>query len=328
MSDLEYSPLVTIVIPVFNGANFVAEAIDSALAQTYKNIEIIVVNDGSNDNGETERIILSYGDKIRYVYKENGGVSSALNFAISIASGKWISWLSHDDLYFPDKIKKQIDFIRTLLDSNHSIDTDKIVVHTATISIDVNGKIIRKPSYKDVDIDEKIDKLIIENIYNYRLSGCSFLIPTNAFKSLGGFREDIRTVSDVEYWHRLMFNGYHFYCLKNNVLVSNRSHGKQVGKTKVRLFHKELNELYVYIVDNYVSLLSPTVSDIKRIYFGLIKRKIKKAAKYVKSKYLKGKANSFDYYILIPCKSFFWNVRGSLFNIARAIYRKIHVKTK
>ena len=105
-------------------------------------------------------------------------------------------------------------------------------------------------TYKDVDIDEKIDKLIIENIYNYRLSGCSFLIPTNAFKSLGGFREDIRTVSDVEYWHRLMFNGYHFYCLKNNVLVSNRSHGKQVGKTKVRLFHKELNELYVYIVDN------------------------------------------------------------------------------
>ena len=75
-------PLISIVIPVYNGSNFLREAIDSALAQTYKNIEIIVVNDGSADDGETERIALSYGDKIRYFKKENGGVSSALNYGI------------------------------------------------------------------------------------------------------------------------------------------------------------------------------------------------------------------------------------------------------
>ena len=94
----EYDPKVSIIIPVYNGANYVSEAIDSALAQTYKNIEIIVVNDGSSDDGATEKIAKSYGDRIRYFAKENGGVSSALNFGIRQMTGEWFSWLSHDDL--------------------------------------------------------------------------------------------------------------------------------------------------------------------------------------------------------------------------------------
>ena len=72
-----FTPLVSIVIPVYNGANYMREAIDSALAQTYENKEIIVVNDGSSDNGETDRIAKEYGDRIRYILKQNGGVSSA-----------------------------------------------------------------------------------------------------------------------------------------------------------------------------------------------------------------------------------------------------------
>ncbi len=63
--NTEFHPLVSIVIPVYNGSNYLREAIDSALAQTYDNIEILVINDGSNDNGATEAIAKSYGDKIR-----------------------------------------------------------------------------------------------------------------------------------------------------------------------------------------------------------------------------------------------------------------------
>ncbi|MDD4547058.1 MAG: glycosyltransferase family A protein, partial [Oscillospiraceae bacterium] len=95
------NPLVSIVIPVYNGSNYLAEAVDSALAQTYKNIEIVVVNDGSNDEGATEKVAKSYGDKIRYFSKENGGVSSALNLGIENMKGDYFSWLSHDDLYKP-----------------------------------------------------------------------------------------------------------------------------------------------------------------------------------------------------------------------------------
>ena len=104
-------PLVSIIIPIYNGSNYMREAIDSALAQSYKNCEVIVVNDGSDDNGLTEKIALSYGNKIRYFYKENGGVSSALNFGIKQMKGIYFSWLSHDDRYYRDKVKKQIELL-------------------------------------------------------------------------------------------------------------------------------------------------------------------------------------------------------------------------
>ena len=65
----KFEPLVSIVIPVYNGSNFLREAIDSALDQTYSNTEVIVVNDGSNDDGATERIALEYSDRIRYFFK-------------------------------------------------------------------------------------------------------------------------------------------------------------------------------------------------------------------------------------------------------------------
>ncbi len=94
-----FNPLVSIIIPVYNGANYVEEAIKSALAQTYKKIEVVVINDGSTD--KTEEIVKKYLKKVRYYKKTNGGVATALNFGISKARGSYISWLSHDDLYYP-----------------------------------------------------------------------------------------------------------------------------------------------------------------------------------------------------------------------------------
>lgn len=98
------------------------EAIDSALNQTYKNIEVIVVNDSSKDN--TEEIAQSYGDKIRYFSKENGGVATALNLAIKEAKGEYISWLSHDDVYYYYKIQKQIELLAKLEDKNTILFSD------------------------------------------------------------------------------------------------------------------------------------------------------------------------------------------------------------
>src|SRR5262245_7173783 len=101
-------PLVSIVIPVYNGSPYLREAINSALAQTYPNLEVIVVNDGSTDDGETARIACSYGKRIRYFAQDNGGVASALNRGLEKMQGEFFSWLSHDDMYTPDKIEKQV----------------------------------------------------------------------------------------------------------------------------------------------------------------------------------------------------------------------------
>ena len=322
-----YNPLVTIVIPVYNGTNFMREAIDCALSQTYKNIEVIVINDGSTDEGKTEAVAKSYGNKIRYIYKPNGGVSSALNLAISKMNGEWISWLSHDDLYYPNKIEKQIQFICNLMSQNPHLDLEKIVLHSATESIDKDGNVIKRPSYKDIPEVEKTIDVILNNIYNYRLSGCSFLIPAAAFHKIGGFREDIRTVSDVEFWYRLLFNGYQFYCLSNDVLVKNRSHGKQVGKTKVGLFEKELEELHIEIADRLSENKEfCTTSNFKKMYYGLVKRHIYVAAQYVKETYLKDKSNFIDYNVLIPICAMKWKILGTGRNALRYIYRKINVK--
>ena len=92
-------PKVTIVIPVYKGKKYMRKAIDSAIAQTYENLEILVINDGSPDDGATDTIAKSYGDKIRYIYKENGGVSTVLNLALKEMKGEYFSWLSHDDVY-------------------------------------------------------------------------------------------------------------------------------------------------------------------------------------------------------------------------------------
>jgi len=111
------NPFVSIVIPVYNGAKYLSDAIESAINQTYPNIEILVINDGSQDNNATDKVARAYGNKINYYTKENGGVASALNLGISKMKGEYFSWLSHDDWYLPDKIRKEILNCQTLSQS-------------------------------------------------------------------------------------------------------------------------------------------------------------------------------------------------------------------
>jgi hypothetical protein len=102
------NPKVSIVIPVYHGSDYLRTAVDSALGQTYSKIEVIVVNDGSTDDGATRAVCLSYDDRIKYYEKTNGHVASALNFGIRHMSGEYFSWLSHDVYYQPERIALQV----------------------------------------------------------------------------------------------------------------------------------------------------------------------------------------------------------------------------
>lgn len=100
---------VSVIIPFYNRVDWLCEAVQSVLDQTYKNFEIIVVNDGSPEN--VDDFLSKYGDKIIYRYKENGGAATARNLAMEIATGEYLAFLDSDDIWLPTKTEKQIAFM-------------------------------------------------------------------------------------------------------------------------------------------------------------------------------------------------------------------------
>lgn len=104
-------PLVSVIIPTYNREKYVVEAIESVLVQTYKNLEIIVVDDGSTDG--TEKILEPYRDRVVYIYQENQGPSAARNTGIRRANGQFIAFLDSDDLWLPEKLEVQVAYMET-----------------------------------------------------------------------------------------------------------------------------------------------------------------------------------------------------------------------
>lgn len=112
------SPLVSIIIPCYNGHKTLHRCLDSVLEQTYKKLEVITVNDGSVD--DTEEIILSYKDKferegmiLRYIFQENTGLGGAINAGLKIFSGDYLCWIDCDDFMFPESVKTRLNYLET-----------------------------------------------------------------------------------------------------------------------------------------------------------------------------------------------------------------------
>lgn len=225
-------PKVSIVIPVFNGSDYLREAVDSALAQIYPNIEIVVVNDGSKDGGATERIALSYGDKIRYFSKENGGVASALNRGIVEMSGEYFSWLSHDDLYSPNKISTQMDALAEMGFPDAILYSDWAAFSDAS----GQAQVIRMPA---ITPEQFRYFLTTTNV----LHGCTLLIPRRAFTVCGFFDETLRTTQDYDLWFRMAEK---FRFMKTTgVLVKGRQHAAQSSVTMKQVALAEINNLLI-----------------------------------------------------------------------------------
>lgn len=229
-------PKVSIVIPVYNGSDFLGKAIDSALSQTYSNLEIVVVNDGSDDRGETERIALSYGDSIRYFSKQNGGVASALNLAIDQMTGEYFSWLSHDDLYTADKVEREM---RALFEAGNA----EAVVYSdyGVFTGDPGGAIpVRLPG---VPPEHFRYWITVEN----RLHGCTLLVPRTAFARTGKFDISLRTTQDYDLWFR-MASQFEFIHVPE-VLVKARSHSGQGSHTMGAISLAECNTLLTSFIN-------------------------------------------------------------------------------
>ena len=236
-----FNPLVSIVIPVYNGANYLQCAIDSALGQDYGSIEVIVVNDGSTDN--TEEIAKSYGDSIVYFSKENGGVSTALNLAIRNAKGEYISWLSHDDYYLPNKISRQIEVLSKLNNPEKIIIYSNVKIHHIRdgYEVDSGRTYIKNSDSHQLSTVESVSALL-----NWHIHGCSLLVPKNAFINVSYFNEALIVTQDYHLWFRLIKDGYQFYCFPEILLVT-RMHNQQSSIQKSDAVRREQIKLWKFI---------------------------------------------------------------------------------
>ncbi|HRJ89263.1 MAG TPA: glycosyltransferase [Pyrinomonadaceae bacterium] len=106
-------PLVSVIIPAYLVADYIEETLNSVLAQTYTNLEIVVINDGSPDTERLEAILAPYQNRINYVAKRNGGTASARNAGIRAANGEFLAFLDGDDVWFPEYLSTQVQEIQT-----------------------------------------------------------------------------------------------------------------------------------------------------------------------------------------------------------------------
>jgi len=231
---MKKEPKVSIIIPVYNGSNYVKEAIDSAIAQTYKNIEIIVVNDGSTDN--SSEIIKSYGDKVKYFYKENGGVSTALNLGISKMTGQYFSWLSHDDRYYPNKIETQIQYLK----DNNLLD-EKVITYSNYDVINEKSEVVNETRFEVYHPNTKPELALLRGL----VSGTALLIPKTAFDEYGVFDEQYRCIQDYLLFFRFM-KTYKYIHIPETT-NSTRVHSKQVTNVNLKVI-SENNYLWTLMM--------------------------------------------------------------------------------
>jgi glycosyltransferase involved in cell wall biosynthesis len=225
-------PRITIVIPVYNGANYLREAIDSALAQTYPDVEVIVVNDGSSDGGATEAIARSYEGRIRYLSQQNGGVSAALNAGIREMTGDYLSWLSHDDVYLPHKVASQVAWLGSA--------PEGAVLFSDYEYIDGRGKVLGVKRFRG-----RVEAMHVELVTGDPVNGCTTLVPRRCFEVCGPFDVSLRTIQDYEMWSRLA--GRFPFVHVPEVLVRSRLHPEQGVRTVSTHYAETVQQLARFV---------------------------------------------------------------------------------
>ncbi|PJJ30942.1 glycosyltransferase [Lacrimispora celerecrescens] len=235
-----FFPKISIVIPVYNGANYMREAIDSALFQTYPNIEVVVVNDGSTDGGQTDKIARSYGDYISYYIKENGGVATALNYGINKMTGEYFSWLSHDDMYTPKKIENQIKELT-------NCDDKETLIMGGYQVVSANGEKLYEVDPIKLYGNEKLRNGLFV-LMRGCVHGCSLLINKRHFERVGCFDPTLPTTQDYDLWFRMLRRQKVKFIESLDIL--SRSHEEQDSKKLITTHVAECDRLWIGMINS------------------------------------------------------------------------------
>lgn len=199
MKSTNNHPLVSVIIPAYNQGPMLAHAIESALAQTYPHVEIIVVNDGS-PSLITSETVQAYAGHILYVERENGGVAAARNTGIQAATGKMIALLDQDDVWLPHKLTTQVNTFRA--------HPNVALVHSSYYLIDNTG--CRKDQ---VHLREGEYSPLPQLLLDVPISSCTTLFPRQVLDEVGLLDAALSGSDDWDLWLRLAARGYSFYCV-------------------------------------------------------------------------------------------------------------------
>lgn len=186
-------PTVSIVIPVFNAERFLRETIESLLSQDYPALEIIAVDDGSKD--DSLKILYLYKERINVFSQKNSGQSAALNFGWMKSSGKYIGYLSSDDILYPNAI--------SLLVETLEVNQNAIAAYCDYDLIDAKSKIIRNVKSPIFKRQELIETLTCP-------PGPGLLFKKETFIMYGGWNTELKQMPDFEYWLRISYNNTFF----------------------------------------------------------------------------------------------------------------------
>ncbi len=211
MIDSDADPLVSVIIPAYNRGSLLAHAIESALAQTYSCIEIIVVNDGSTDS-VTRETAEHYKGRIVYIEQENTGVAAARNKGIAAARGKIIALLDSDDVWLPAKLAVEIEALRRHPDAG--------LVCSSYYLIDDAGNRIGMQL-----LPEGVWKPLPELLLNMTVSPCTVIFPREFVEEIGPFDPALNGADDWDWFLRLAARGYDFYRVSQPLAEYRRHEG-------------------------------------------------------------------------------------------------------
>lgn len=182
MSD----PTVSVILPVYNGERYLRFAIESVLRQTFQDFELIVVDDGSSDS--TSQIARDYGGRVSYIRQDNTGAAGAFNHGLRLASGRYISWLSHDDVFMPTKLESQITAISHL--------GSPAVCYTDIQTIDSDGNVVAERMLPEHGRAEAPRQVLTCGLIV--LAAYSVLYDRRCIDQVGVYSEEWRYQQDVE----------------------------------------------------------------------------------------------------------------------------------
>lgn len=197
-------PKVSIVVPTYNRARYVTEAVDSVLSQTFLDYELIIIDDGSTD--DTKDVLLRYGDRIRYIYQPNSGVGAARNAGIRCAVGEWLAFLDSDDIWLPEYLSCQME------QANQNPSACSLI--TNSVRFDADGSSLDVFQYCGINLPETIKNgsCLIERPLSFILQKRLPDFPATMFKReafirTGLFNENVTISEDLEAIVRMCLQG-------------------------------------------------------------------------------------------------------------------------